>query len=110
MVCVRTLAYNLVLRVVLLVRLYLTDHRYVVLHANVVVNIDLVMVAFVVLPTATYIGSLLIYEVDVSLRLTFFFREVEIGRSYELVHGTVRTVVVVVVKCRGTRAPIPTHQ
>lgn len=43
---VRALAYNLVLRVLLLVGLDLADHRDVVLHPDVVVHVHLVIASF----------------------------------------------------------------
>ena len=76
MVRMCTLANNLVLRMLLLISLYLTDHRNVILHTNIIVNIDTQIVSILLVH-----GTSLDINQVYTLLAAIFLREVEVRRS-----------------------------
>lgn len=88
------LTYYLVLRLVLLIRLYLADHRYVIItHVYIVVYINFKVASIGV-------THMLCFHIDeVHSLLSIFLREVEVWWVNYIIVGSVGAIIIVVVEC-----------
>lgn len=86
------------------VSLNLTNHRYVVLHANIIVSIDLVVALLNVL--CFHVHQVYIWLLFAAV----FLRKVEVKWRDQLVHSTVRAVIVIVIECCRASAAVAAHE